>query len=88
MKRGILTITLKEFTELIEFIDIKNYAGSTLGNKLGSVEDVENDQVRIQVSEEELEQLLDDIGLVTDNDNLISLRKKISDMLLKFRSDI
>lgn len=88
MKRGILTISIREFISLIDEIDIKKYSGTTIGNKLGSAGDLEEigKEVRLQFSEDELETLLDDIGLTQGKEDLTSARNKISKMLLKFRN--
>lgn len=90
MKRGILELTLYEFAELVERINPEHYVGTPLGNKIFAAGQVEDDveTIRIQVSEDELEALLDDGGVPgpDDSDDAKSMRKKINDTLTKFRA--
>ena len=75
MQRGVLTLNREE---MIELLKIESF------NRI--VEDKESlsDENRIFVNEEELEGILDEIGIVEANEILLSARSKISDLLRSF----
>ena len=77
MQRGVLTLNREEMIELLKVESFNNI-----------VEQNENlsDENRIFVNEEELEGILDEIGIVENNEILLSARSKISDLLRSFRN--
>jgi hypothetical protein len=92
MKRGILELTINEFAALIERIEVERYKDIPLGSKIYAAyqEATEGTAIRLQVSEQELEMILDDAGIPGkgDSGDLQSMREKITDMLVKFREII
>jgi hypothetical protein len=77
MQRGVLTLNKEE---MIELFKVESF------NRI--VEDKESlsDENRIFVNEEELEGILDEIGIIENNEILLSARSKISDLLRSFRN--
>jgi len=94
MKRGVLTITRPEFDVLFSSVNWQKLEGSTVHNKAHSVGPAQEGvlaNVSLDLSENELEILLDEVGLPDpekDTEELKSLRMKISQMLIKFREEL
>jgi hypothetical protein len=91
MKRGVLEITREEFNALIKRFDVRKFVGTTVANKV--VAAMSGDplvNVRLELSEEELEVLMDEVALPDSSDSAetISLRQKLTDMITRFRSVI
>ena len=71
--------------------DVRKYVGTTVANKVVAALNIESSEsVRLELSEEELEMLMDEITLPIDGDTeeMLSLRKKMIDMMARFRSAI
>ena len=71
--------------------DVRKYVGTTVANKVVAALNIESgESVRLELSEEELEMLMDEITLPIDGDTeeMLSLRKKMIDMMARFRSAI
>lgn len=86
MNRGILVLSRDELLELLEVYDISVNPEIPLSVKLNaslkSISDVNN----ISVSAEELEILLDEIGIVGDDRPLLkNVVNKINAMILQWR---
>jgi hypothetical protein len=76
MQRGVLILNQNELKELTKYVELKK-----LDIALENISEVN----KIFVNEEELETILDQIGIVTDNEVLSSARSKVSQLLLSFR---
>lgn len=76
MQRGVLELTKGELEEIVKYSNIDKF-----NIAMENIRDIN----MISVNEEILEQILDDVGIVTDNPILNSARKKVSQLLLSFR---
>lgn len=87
MKRGILQLSKKEGLEAFALIP-QSQINSSLYNKLSSVENQTTDIVQIQVSEEELEVILDNIGIPINTESIekTSLRDNVNRFLIQLRN--
>lgn len=87
MKRGILKINKLEGAEALNSMP-QNRENTPLYQKFKAVQNGSSDFVDVQVSEEELEILLDDIGIPVDGEPLEkqSLRTKVQSFLSELRS--
>ncbi len=86
MQRGILLISRNELIALYNHLDIEIYSGTALYEKLNSALQGSDEEIRILLSEEEIEKILDETGApVHDNDILNSSITKISQLLSSFR---
>lgn len=90
MKRGVLEITREELTALTARFDLQKFAGTTVANKVNAAVVDSAVPVKLEISEEELEILMDEITMPMPSDSMetISLRKKMIDMMARFRSAI
>lgn len=90
MQRGVLEITREELTALTKRFDIQKFVGTTVANKISAAVSGQENPVRLEFSEEELEVLMDEVTLPMSTDSIetISLRKKMVDMMARFRSVI
>ncbi len=87
MQRGILTLSKEEFNQLLSIIDINRFNQTPLYNKLTSVGDTVDNEVRISISEDEIEQILDEVGPpIYENVLANSAIKRINDLLLSLRT--
>lgn len=77
MKRGILVLTANELIELTKNINVEKFHLATKDLK---------EENRILVNDEELENILDDIGRPEDNEILKNIANKISELLLCLRN--
>ena len=84
MNRGILKITNNEASELLKNLNLANYLGTPLGNKLGSI-DLNNKEIVILLSNDEIEKMLDEIGMPDPitNPTLHSAVNKMNQLILK-----
>lgn len=100
MKRGVIELNRIELATLKSNFPINLVEGTPLAVKLNSAfivldhQDVQNveetgELFKITVSEEEIEQILDEIGIPSPNDKeeLKSLRLKFRNLLLAMRQD-
>lgn len=91
MQRGILSLNHTEVDLIIESMPMDRYAQSPLVNKLlAAAQNTDLAEVNLEISEDELEVILDEIGISpTGNSDLTlkTLRKKISDLMGRFRED-
>ncbi len=94
MKRGVLEITIGEFAALVDRFDVRKYVGTTISTKIVAAMEITHVQpelpVRLEISEEELEMMMDELAFPSEHDSMdtVSLRKKMTDMMAKFRSAI
>lgn len=79
MQRGILNIGKTEIQTVINLIDLQKYAGTPLAGKLTAVATSQEPVVQIELSADELENLLDDIG-APNSEMSEELRSAISQM--------
>ncbi len=85
MKRGLLTLSKEELSELLKYYDITKEPNSQLSIKLKSAVDNIKDLNQIFVSSEELEDILDEIGPVNpDRPILKQAVDKISMVITQF----
>lgn len=84
MNRGILKITNEEASELLKNLNLANYLETPLGNKLGSM-DLNNTEIEILLSNDEIEKMLDEIGMPDPviNPTLYSAVNKMNQLILK-----
>jgi hypothetical protein len=76
MNRGVIILTKKELKELVKYYQLEK-----LSIALGSLENTNS----IFLNEDELENIMDEIGIVNNNPILNEVKKKISDLFLSFR---
>lgn len=88
MKRGILTLNLDELLVFIPKIDLQKLDGQPLRNKLEYALEKKMDPTNLELSEDELEYILDELGIpeISEPIELNSARGKMSKMLIDFRS--
>ncbi|HRX44263.1 MAG TPA: hypothetical protein P5059_03375 [Candidatus Dojkabacteria bacterium] len=87
MQRGVLTLSKEEFNQLLSIIDINRFNQTPLYNKLISAGNTNEKEVRISISEDEIEKILDEVGPpIYENLVLNNALKKISALLISFRS--
>lgn len=87
MQRGVLTLRKEEFNQLLSIIDINRFNQTPLYNKLISAGNTNEKEVRISISEDEIEKILDEVGPpIYENLVLNNALKKISALLISFRS--
>lgn len=77
MQRGILILSKEQILALLIY--------STFDKLVVDKVNLEEEN-RIFVNEEELESILDEIGIVEDDEILLTARNKISDLLASFRN--
>lgn len=89
MNRGILTLTRSELLELLKEFDITRDPGTPLSIKLKASFESMAEINNISVSAEELEYILDDIGLVDDTKPLLKqVSGKISSALMRLNQSL
>ena len=86
MLRGVMTLSKEEIVEAIAVIKAQ-YSDAPLYHKLDSSTQASESEVGVQVSNEELEILLDNIGVPSENESeaMRSLRVKVQEFLAKLR---
>ncbi|HBB64425.1 MAG: hypothetical protein UR34_C0006G0008 [candidate division WS6 bacterium GW2011_GWC1_33_20] len=85
MQRGILKLTNDEVKELLNHFNLENHKDTPLGNKLGSI-DLNLSEVEILLSEDEVETIMDEIGIPVGNITMDSLIQKLSNFMMTLRS--
>jgi hypothetical protein len=77
MQRGVLLLTKEELEEIVKHVDIRilNIAYENI-----------QEENKIFVNEEDLESILDQVGMQSDNEVLNTVRTKVSELLRSFRS--
>lgn len=87
MQRGILELTPTEVSEVFKYFDITKYEGFPLEVKLTAAKESSDEIITIELSENEVEAILDSVALPTDNDTdaTKSLRMKAQSLLYQFR---
>lgn len=89
MNRGILTLTRSELLELLKEFDITRDPGTPLSIKLKASFESMAEINNISVSAEELEYILDDIGLVDNTKPLLKqVSGKISSALMRLNQSL
>lgn len=89
MNRGILTLTRSELLELLKEFDITRDPDTPLSIKLKASFESMAEINNISVSAEELEYILDDIGLVDDTKPLLKqVSGKISSALMRLNQSL
>jgi len=87
MQRCVLKLNVDEYRELIGILDIGLFAGTPLYEKFRSASENINTEIEIFLSEDEIERILDEVGPpIAENQVLNNALKKISNLLVSFRS--
>lgn len=88
MQRGIITFSKEELREILSVFRFDNYVSTPMYQKFMSALESNLEQVTVEVSVEELEIILDDIGLPNENNSeiLTSAITKIREKVFEFRS--
>ncbi len=87
MQRGILVLSKEELDQLFTVLDISVFSGTQLFEKLNSASGSMESEVRILLSEDELESMMDEMGMpFSDNQVLNSALEKINALMASFRS--
>ncbi len=86
MQRGVIQFTREELFEIKNSFNSELHAQSAIGTKLKFVLDIDQKVYNIEVSEEDLEILLDDIMPVSLSNNILKIAmEKVGNMLRQFR---
>lgn len=87
MKRGVISINIHEAKEMLDKFPDGRLTGSPLEAKLTSVVNIGANESPVELSEEELEIMLDEIAIPdpSDSQSMINLRKKLQKQLIRFR---
>lgn len=86
MQRGVLSITKEEYTELLKVLNIEIFKDTQLYEKLKSAAKSEEEEIRILLSEDEIEKIIDEVGPpIYDNQFVNSAIQKISNLLVTLR---
>lgn len=88
MQRGILALTREELLEVFKYFDVESYKGHPLEVKLSAANKSSDVEITIELSEDEVEAILDSVAIPTpqDNEHTTSLRTKSQDLVTKFRN--
>jgi len=87
MQRGLLILSKEELEQLFTVLDLSLFSGTQLFEKLNSASGSTQTDVRILLSEDELESIIDEIGMpFSDNQILNSALEKINTLMLSFRN--
>lgn len=89
MKRGVIVLNKDEINEIYKRVELEAYTKSPLSPKLRAAIEAPDTNIPIEVSEEELEFVLDEIVIpdpAIDTDATRTLRSKIQELLQQFRS--
>ena len=87
MQRGVLNLSKEEYAHLFHMLDIEEFVGTQLYEKLNSALQSTQEEIKILLSEDEIEKILDQIGLTTsDNPVHNSVMEKINTFMTSFRS--
>jgi len=89
MRRGVITLTKREIQEALRLVEASRES-TALFQKLNVVRLKDEDEIKLQTSEEELEILLDSVGIPTkeEPEERKSLRLKVKRYLLAFRREL
>jgi hypothetical protein len=90
MQRGILSLTKSEIVDVANILPLEKYLQTPLYNKIITAVQIDESvsSIDIEISEEELEIILDEMGIPnieTDTEAIKSARTKINQLLVKFR---
>ena len=86
MQRGVLSITKEEFTQLLKVLNIEIFKDTQLYEKLKSASQSEEEEIRILLSEDEIEKIIDEVGPPIYDDQLVnSAIQKINNLLVTLR---
>jgi hypothetical protein len=88
MKRGIIELRKDEVKEVLRVMPEEVFTETPLENKLNSAVETTDEHVKLEISADELEVILDEIAVpLSDNEPqpLKSVRKKIQMKLTEFR---
>ena len=82
-----LVLNKEELEQLLTVLDISVFSGTQLFEKLNSASGSIESETRILLSEDELESMMDEMGMpFSDNQILNSALEKINALMASFRS--
>lgn len=86
MQRGVLTVTKEELTELLNILNIEAFNGTQLYEKFRSAAVSNEQEIKILLSEDEIEKILDEVGPAVYENPLCNLAiQKINNLLATLR---
>ncbi len=86
MQRGVLTLTKEEVTELLKVLNIDLFINTQLHEKLKIASQSNEQEMKILISEDEIERILDEVGPpIYDNPFANSAIQKINNLLVTLR---
>ena len=86
MQRGVLILTKEEVTELLKVLNIDLFINTQLHEKLKSASQSDEQEIKILISEDEIERILDEVGPpVYGNQFTNSAIQKINNLLVTLR---
>lgn len=86
MQRGVLVLKKEELIALLTVLDINKFNGLPIYNKLSNAKESIENEVRISISEDEIERILDEVGpAIYENELINEGIKKINEFLLTLR---
>lgn len=86
MQRGVLTLNRNEFNSLLNILDINIFTGTQLFEKFNSASQSTEEELQILLSEDEIEKIMDEIGIPNPDDTLLtSALEKINNLMMSFR---
>ncbi len=87
MQRGVLTLNREEFNQLFSKLDINRFINTPIYEKLNIASEDISDNIQIFLSEDEVEMILDEVGLPFSDDPVLNnALQKIRALMTKFRS--
>jgi hypothetical protein len=88
MQRGVIQITKNELQEIYVHTNLELYEGKPLKAKLIAAGNSTTEPINIEVSEDEVEAILDNIIIPSEKDNefTLTLKKKLQDKMGEFRA--
>lgn len=89
MQRGVLTLTREQLHDLAVRMNIKEQKGTNLYNKMLSAWLSNQNEVKIEVSADELDQMFDAIAIPsdTDTDAIKGARKSLNELIQSFHNE-
>lgn len=86
MQRGVLILTKEEVTELLKVLNIDLFINTQLHEKLKSASQSDEQEIKILISEDEIERILDEVGPPIYESNIVNQTiEKIDQLLITLR---
>ncbi len=88
MQRGVLSLSEIELTQLLKIFDIEVFNGTPLYEKLKSASQSNNQEIKILLSEDEIEKIMDEVGPPTYQSEIANQAiEKINQLLITLRTN-